>query len=72
MSKNQKTTFIVFVIIAFILLCLGGISTVIGALIKENRLIYLGLTLLVIGFLLYAVLFFILIAAVSKNNKKKE
>lgn len=71
MNKNQKTTFIVFVIIAFILLCIGGISTIIGALIKENRLIYLGLTFLGIGFLLYAILFFILIASVSKSRKKE-
>ena len=53
MNKSRKTTFIAFVIIAFIFLCLGGLSTVIGAVIKENRLIYLGLTLLGIGFVLY-------------------
>ena len=59
MNKSKKTTFIAFVIIAFIFLCLGGLSTVIGAVIKENRLIYLGLTLLGIGFVLYVILFFI-------------
>ena len=42
MNNGKKTTFIAFVIIAFIFLCLGGLSTVIGAVIKENRLIYLG------------------------------
>ena len=72
MNKSRKTTFIAFVIIAFIFLCLGGLSTVIGAVIKENRLIYLGLTLLGIGFVLYVILFFILIKSVSNKYSKKD
>lgn len=72
MNKSRKTTFIAFVIIAFIFLCLGGLSTVIGAVIKENRLIYLGLTLLGIGFVLYVILFFILIKSVSDKYSKKD
>ena len=72
MNKSRKTTIIAFVIIAFIFLCLGGLSTVIGAVIKENRLIYLGLTLLGIGFVLYVILFFILIKSVSDKYSKKD
>ncbi len=74
MSNNRKTTFIVFVIIAFLFVCAGGLGTVIGAVIKENRLIYLGLTLLSIGFVLYVILFFILVKSVSKkySNKNKD
>ena len=72
MNKSRKTTFIAFVIIAFIFLCLGGLSTVIGAVIKENRLIYLGLTLLGIGFVLYVILFFVLIKSVSNKYSKKD
>ena len=72
MNNGKKTTFIAFVIIAFIFLCLGGLSTVIGAVIKENRLIYLGLTLLGIGFVLYVILFFILIKSVSDKYSKKD
>ncbi len=73
MNKNQKTTFIAFVIIAFLFVCAGGLATVIGAVIKENRLIYLGLTLLGIGFILYVILFFVLVKSVSKkySNKNK-
>ena len=73
MNKNQKTTFIAFVIIAFLFVCAGGLATVIGAVIKENRLIYLGLTLLGIGFILYVILFFVLVRSVSKkySNKNK-
>ena len=72
MNNGKKTTFIAFVIIAFIFLCLGGLSTVIGAVIKENRLIYLGLTLLGICFVLYVILFFILIKSVSDKYSKKD
>lgn len=72
MNKNQKTTFIAFVIIAFIVVCAGGLGTVIGAVIKENRLIYLGLTLLGIGFVLYVILFFVLLRSVSKKYSNKD
>ena len=73
MNKNQKTTFIAFVIIAFLFVCAGGLATVIGAVIKENRLIYLGLTLLGIGLIWYVILFFVLVRSVSKkySNKNK-
>ena len=72
MNKSQKTTFIAFVIVAFLFICAGGLSTVIGAVIKENRLIYLGLVFLGIGFVLYVILFFILIKSVTKNYSKKD
>ena len=74
MNKNQKVTFIAFIIIAFIFLVIGGLGTIIGATIKENRLLYLGLVFLSIGFVLYAILFFILLYSVSKayRNKEKE
>ncbi len=72
MSKNQKTTFIAFIIIAFLFICAGGLFTVIGAVIKQNRLIYLGLTLLGIGFVLYIILFFVLLKSVSKKYSNKD
>lgn len=76
MNKNKKVTFITFVIIGFIILCLGGLSTIVGAAIKENRLIYLGLTFLIIGFVLYIILFGILLFWAKKyfteDEKKHE
>ena len=75
MNKNKKVTFITFVIIGFIILCLGGLSTIVGAALKEKRLIYLGLTLLIIGFVLYIILFCILLFWAKKyftEDDKKE
>ena len=75
MNKNKKVTFIVFVVIGFIILCLGGLSTIIGCVIKDNRLIYLGLTFLIIGFVLYFILFGVLLFWAKKyyvNDEKKE
>jgi len=74
MNKNKKVTFITFVIIGFIILCLGGLSTIVGAAIKENRLIYLGLTFLIIGFVLYIILFGVLLFWAKKyfTEDKKE
>ncbi|MCR5113971.1 MAG: hypothetical protein K6A63_08550 [Acholeplasmatales bacterium] len=75
MNKNKKVTFITFVIIGFIILCLGGLSTIVGAAIKENRLIYLGLTFLIIGFVLYIILFGVLLFWAKKyftEDEKKD
>ena len=71
MNNNKRAVFIVFTVIAFLFLCAGGIGTVIGAMIKDNRLIYLGLTFLGLGFFLYVILFFVLLISVSKKAKKE-
>lgn len=68
MKKKISSVIIAFIIVAFIILVLGGLSTVIGVMIKENRLLYLGLVLMVIGFILYIILFFIIAYKITKKS----
>lgn len=68
MKKKISSVIIAFIIVAFIILVIGGLSTVIGVMIKENRLLYLGLVLMVIGFILYVILFFIIAYKITKKS----
>lgn len=69
-NSNRKISGVVigFIVVAFLILVGGGITTISGVLMKENRLIYLGLVLLGIGFILYIILFFVIVIKFVKKS----
>ena len=58
--NSKKIAFIVITMLAFLLLISGGILTIIAVLIKENKLFYISVPMLIVAFVTYLVLFIIL------------
>lgn len=58
---KNKYLYITFIAIGFLFITSGSISLVFGSLFDKNNLIYLGLTLLIIGFVLYVIVLIVII-----------
>lgn len=68
--KKNKTLLITAVLLGFLFVCLGSILLLLGAFVNES-IIYVSITFLAIGFIIYAVLIVYLIIYFIKNRKKR-
>ena len=66
---KNKYLYITFVAIGFLFLVSGSISLIFGALFSLNNLIYLGLTLMIIGFVLYVIVVIVIIVYFVRKKR---
>lgn len=66
---KNKYLYITFIAIGFLFLTSGSCSLVFGSLFEKNNLIYLGLTLMILGFILYLIVLIVIIVYFVRKKR---
>ena len=68
MPNKYKNIGILFLILGFLFITLGGFLLILGALQSIDLMLYIALALVLIGVLLYGILFILFIIYYSKRK----